>query len=750
MVRSFWDYFLISIGILFFFYLSLGDRLFDLNNVQLDQSGDGLKNYYTLAYHYKYLEGFHFSGFLYPYGDLTLYADSQIGLIWILRGLSFVGLDVSPYLLGILNILPILSFLIGGFLISHILRHYKTNQKYIAFTAIFCMAMSPQIWRTQSHYALSYAFIFPLIWILVLRFQKVLHNSSRLVYSCILIFLLTFFAFIHAYHLVVNALFILAFGFVYFQSNRRISTCLITVATIAPILFLTIASILDAATDRPKNPYGMSAYRTEVSDLFPFYGKINEVLSHWFPLRDSYTEGYCYVSFLPFILLVIFIITKIFLSKKQNIFTLIDLPKSLRFSFYASLICLSFAMGLHLLISNNLILDILPQLKQFRGLGRFSWPFYYVAFIYASIILWKMVDKLHKPLIKYLIPIVVFAIWMAEATAYHNSFRKNVDTYSSGDLLSTQHTISDILDSSKYDISNFQAILTLPPSTEGGEKINLENNYHIKTRVLPFSYQTGIPLTTSIMSRVPISTTLNILKLSSSSYGEKNLKSPSLLDNRPFLIIIHRDYIEHFQNLLDRSNIIGKSKFLELYSIEANRLMKRECYDVSLSSLDLATTKHFESQDTLVHFEDFSDQDNMGMGNLRGSFFCVSGECEIVNFDISEQTEKDIKLSFWYKVIDDKSSVPSFIFKVYDSNGKVSISDDFRDWHMPRMEVYGNWVRFVRSYKIGSSAHKVNLVVHGKYAYIDNLLLKSENIAVHLNLNGNEAYANHLMIVKCE
>ncbi len=150
---------LLFLGLFFFFYVSLGSRLWNLNDVQFDQSGGGLKNYYTFAYQYRYQSDLKFDGFLYPYGDLTIYADSQIAVVGFLQSLRTFSIDLTDYLLFILNLLPLLSFFIGGVFIILILREYGLNQKYVGITALFCMALSPQVWRIQSHYALSYAFI---------------------------------------------------------------------------------------------------------------------------------------------------------------------------------------------------------------------------------------------------------------------------------------------------------------------------------------------------------------------------------------------------------------------------------------------------------------------------------------------------------------------------------------------------------------------------------------------------------------
>ena len=53
----------------------MGNILFKLNEVQMDRSGDGFKNYFAFAWQYKHEDGLFFEGMQYPYGDLLAYAD---------------------------------------------------------------------------------------------------------------------------------------------------------------------------------------------------------------------------------------------------------------------------------------------------------------------------------------------------------------------------------------------------------------------------------------------------------------------------------------------------------------------------------------------------------------------------------------------------------------------------------------------------------------------------------------------------
>ena len=436
---------LLFLGLCFFFYVSLGSRLWNLNDVQFDQSGDGLKNYYTFAYQYRYQSDLKFDGFLYPYGDLTIYADSQIAVVGFLQSLRTFGIDLTDYLLFILNLLPLLSFFIGGVFIILILREYGLNQKYIGITALFCMALSPQVWRIQSHYALSYAFMIPLAWYLFIRLSKLTLIRSRVLISVFAIGLFLILGFVHAYHLITIALFLSAFSLFYTRKDLKQACNGLIVAIIPILIFLAITSFLDSASDRPKNPYGIHDYKTIFRDLFPFYGSFGELVDTILEPQNEYTEGYCYPSFLPFLLGLVYVGRQFFGNKigRSNIIS--DLPITLTRAFYAGVLVLLFSMGLHLKIADEFILEVLPKLKQFRGLGRFSWPFYYIGFVFFSFIYWKIVNSAQNRYIRSFLIFLVVGVWVLEASSYHKAFRQNIDNYSSGNLLRDEKSISNML-----------------------------------------------------------------------------------------------------------------------------------------------------------------------------------------------------------------------------------------------------------------------------------------------------------------
>ena len=95
MIKKLTTYLIIIVAVSFIYSWSFELNHRNIEYVQYDQSGDGLKNYYTFAYQLIHEKGVHFSGFLYPWGDLTFFTDSQYSLVFSLQLLSFLVITVS-------------------------------------------------------------------------------------------------------------------------------------------------------------------------------------------------------------------------------------------------------------------------------------------------------------------------------------------------------------------------------------------------------------------------------------------------------------------------------------------------------------------------------------------------------------------------------------------------------------------------------------------------------------------------------
>ncbi|HCS21108.1 MAG TPA: hypothetical protein DIW47_11215 [Bacteroidetes bacterium] len=165
--------------------LFYADELSQPNEYYLSDAGDGLKNYYTLAYHQHYDSSFsHFGGMAYPYGEHIVFSDGQPALaflLWLIPGLDF-------YTVGMLNLLMLLGVGLCAWILCKLFIRMGMTRGSSLFAAAAIALMSPQILRFSAHYALAYCFIVP--WILytaIIFVEKPSVKRSIWVFAAILI-----------------------------------------------------------------------------------------------------------------------------------------------------------------------------------------------------------------------------------------------------------------------------------------------------------------------------------------------------------------------------------------------------------------------------------------------------------------------------------------------------------------------------------------------------------------------------------
>ena len=80
-------------------------------------------------------------------------------------------------------------------------------------------------------------------------------------------------------------------------------------------------------------------------------------------------------------------------------------------------------------------------------------------------------------------------MWLADGLYYSKKFRKNMNQYKAPNELYSNLEIKNAING-KIDINDYQAILPLPVSMEGAEKITPSDNWFTKTQGIPYAYQT--------------------------------------------------------------------------------------------------------------------------------------------------------------------------------------------------------------------------------------------------------------------
>lgn len=703
-------------------YLLIGQRLFHLNTHQLDTSGDGFKNYFTFAYYYRYDHNLWFDGMQYPYGDLLAYADGQPLLAQLFKMLRSVGLDITNYELYVVQALPFIALFFGGIVLHSILRSFNVPRYWTFITVAFCLALSPQLFRHNAHFGLAYSFCFPLSWWLILRHDKC--KIKTLNYVLAMSFLLLCVSFLHPYHLLISGMFIISLFIIQLIAKRSFNWPLILSFLIPLVAYYLISSGMDPYETRTANPYGLYDYKTEFSDLIPFYGWIDYFRTSVYGLRHIYHEGYCYPGMMLFLFPVLLIILAL---RKTSIIQYFSNWKYL----VAAFLCLLFGMGIHLLIANGIILEWLKPLKQFRGLGRFSWAFYYVFFISTSAFLYKWTQSLSTKYLKWGIPILLLLSWSYDAYSYTHAFQTAVAKHASENLLKKNIYIQSILENKGITPDHYQAVLPLPLPIEGAEKIYMQDDWLVKMLTIPYVFQTGTPMFGAYMSRLDLSSILKQLQLTSSLYINKEIAVD--LDKKPILIVINKNDLLIYEDLISKTKYIGSWEDIQLHEAQPDSLT----YHKIVSTQDI------------IHTQDALSYNGFEIGNDPGLFSknAIRAHNTITLADISLDSLniERLNLSLWYKVETDKSKSVSFEIQYYNQSELIK-SDYYSDKSLKRREVLDSWIQCFYTVDVPKQCTQFKWNIIGGNVLIDHALVTMDSTSYFQPLMNNKAIFNHHIV----
>ena len=522
------------LGALAFMLCFYGKVMFNPNGYLFSGDGDGIKNYFTYAYHIKNNKSLsNFEGFNYPYGENFLYTDGHPILISILKPLHSIFPGIENYSIGILNSLMIISLLISALVLFQLLRELKINAFLAMLGAWAILLLAPQVFRLEGHFALSYSFVIPLCFLWLLKFIGKEHSIKHLIYLTIFHAALLF---THAYLGVISISILIAYFLVDGAHNylkKTITLSILGSAIVSLLPFLTVKAISDIHVIRTDNPYGFFEYYADFdSILLPHHGPLKGFIFSLLPNFTQTWEGWAYIGLGTIVLLpfIAFFFLKNFCKKETQPINKILLAASL---------LLVFSFGIPFRFGLEGLLDYISLLKQFRAVGRFAWVFYFAISIYAFYLINFWAERIQPKVGKVSFMLLLPAIMIAEGIPYHaevgNKISQTTNGFNSKQL---DHNLSSILE--EIDTSKFQAIVPIPFYNIGSENYEKEASNETYVNSMLLSYHTGSPLTASYLTRVSLQESKNAMQFFAPSFYKKNIES-DLSSTLPFLVIWNKN-----------------------------------------------------------------------------------------------------------------------------------------------------------------------------------------------------------------
>ncbi|MEX2597224.1 MAG: hypothetical protein WEC59_09890, partial [Salibacteraceae bacterium] len=199
-------------------------------------------------------------------------------------------------------------------------------------------------------------------------------------------------------------------------------------------------------------------------------------------------------------------------------------------------------------------LDFMGPLRQFRGIGRFSFVFFYAVNIFGFFMLWQIIQNAR---IRQVVVIIALVILYSESFYYS----KHISALTSEGSSAMVHN-----DSPLFRANEFDALLPLPYYHIGSENFRTETNLPIIPFSMALSQQNGIPLISVQLSRTSLSQTIANLTLVQEQL-HPNLHAASLKDEHWLLVVDNRTELpDHQKRMIAHAEKIKVFDHFECYA----------------------------------------------------------------------------------------------------------------------------------------------------------------------------------------
>jgi len=610
-----------------FLIWQLPDLIFHPNDILLTGEGDGLKSYFCFFYHIHYDDSLiHFSGMNYPYGEHYLFTDGFPSIAWILQLLPFL----EPYGITILHLTLIISLWLTPLFIYLVLKKFQT-ETWIAIVGSFTLfLLQPQFPRLFSHLSLSYSIFFPLSWYLFLRYTE---NLASKKWMLVLIVNNLFWYFMHPYLGFMITLFN-GIQWALQQFSKKLvwkERILHLIPVVFPVMFVQLfMKLSDTITDRPMNPYGFFDYQAHWKSIFlPPKGAIHEWMENFISFEEFRWEGQAYIGLLTICMLSFGLIYGIIHIRKA-FQPMNHVHRGLLFALIAALLMLVLSFGFPF-NGNPHWMEKLTFLKQFRALGRFSWPFFYVSGVIGIVLLSEFYkrlssfeNQLRKPYKSIVFVSICFGFQLAEAfnlLAIPTTFTANLF-----DQQKLNKEEKQLIARCKKEKESKDAILPLPWFHIGSEIYGKEASVETLRNSFLLSAHTGIPLYAVMMGRTSKKQTMEYFH----SLSAESSKNQAVLNH---LMIYHfpgsKLYDEDEQVLFRRASFLSRNHFGDVKSFQKIKNVSEKVYKIEPLVLD-----------------QFDDQKKWG-GQIQNNKFhgLIENYNTILTLDSSQ-----VKPGNWYEI----------------------------------------------------------------------------------------------------
>lgn len=415
--------------------------------------------------------------------------------------------------------------------------------------------------------------------------------------------------------------------------------------------------------------------------------------------------------------------------------------------FWASVLVLLFSMCIPFKYGFDWLLTLLPPVKQFRALGRFTWIFYYVFTIYSAWFFYRLFRLLrlkNMSVIATILLVFVLGYWGIDSGV--NIKRSTRGLLNKNDKFeSNDREYLARFKEANVSPDEFQAIFFLPFASTCGDKLLFEHSMNGFSDAMKCSYHTGIPLVQSFSPRLSYSQALSSIQM----LGHPGIRKTRLddMNEKPLLLVCTREKLnEHEKWLQSKAEVFWEDKYITLSRLPLS--VFHESYaewkmhtDTIIPDLNIYGKISANVSEGSIISEEFEDGKAKTIFSGNGSFYSRKGQQVLLDkkIDNAFATGK-YELSFWLYVDSRKFDMPKAEIKVFDKDGKQTF---YRRMNTRQVhDVYDGWIR-VSDFVELKPEQTLQLLIKDDYVSVDNLLVKPADAIVLVKTSTLELFNNY-------
>jgi len=757
----------LSLILLVFFY---GNLLTNPNKTYFSDSGDGIRSYYSALYHIKYDQSYlKFDGMNYPFGEHVLMADTQPPVSFSIKFISDHIIDISDFTIGILNLFMLFSIVVAAIFIYMILYEFSIKNWYSILVACGISFLSPQIFRFSGHYSLSFVFVIPVILYLLTIFYKNPSYKKSIIISLYILIMGSF----HLYHYSFTAFLLIFFWLVQIITIRKYRKPVffsthIFIQIIVPFLILqSILFFTDSVNDRTSYPWGFLVYRSDWEGIFLRGAQLN-----WDWLKDQIHfsqiewEGYSYIGIIatvmylmiftvfacvPFynvnlsLMIVVFIIgliIHIFMKRKFRFFSFTDL-RVLNILLWASIIALLISFAWPFVFNPEMVSHIGP-LKQFRGIGRFAWIFFYIINIAAFIYLYYL--KFPNGLVKKLL--LVVAVMLLYYDVYTNNSNHQDTLNNSIEYFSDRNNNEDLNQWIKeINLEDYQAIIPIPYFHVGSENFWYAPQCDADKFAFIVSLKTGLPITGVMMGRTSINQTIENLQIFLEPFNRPPIFE-KYSNRKDFLVIFPPcELINEFEKrVLSQCSLVTSTKDFKIFKLpfkSFKNLSKSVIENVKdkITKQKLFQGKRFLISDSLATFDFINYNDQKNNFGLRGNGALELNARDFNTIYDGKPTiygdDSLFMFSFWFGGINKDVYPRTVIETVISDSAGVQYRVEYTNINRQVTQIDSNWALVEVPFQLKNPEDQIKVTIwnhdlRNDILFLDDLMVRPAGLNVYL------------------